>query len=417
MPRTQEAASPPRSNHNQSNSSTAEASKLGFKNNHSTPSSSSPSRHIPTATPSASSLSGFADDRLFPAGGSPRLYKPEASTSAHPWIHDASEGLLPPLLHPSPSDRDDSRSQDLPAFATSTMPLFSSLAAMLSSASEITPQPPPASPDRCFCGEPADEDSIYCSSACGRKDAMQALCAEGDSKSHASGSHYRRVELEENKREKERQRAKAREKRDRQTASARMGTWRFGAGAATDSRSPPSPSPTPSYQSSTSSRRRSRDPSERSDSVNSHVPSLSSDSSSSVVSYADSESSLSSPTSASFIPSTPPQHSHKHFPPSPHSTLCGEIDIYDSYLGTATPIARAQPSPDPSSPFKTFTLGGRSPQFGSEEERDFVEHGIGFGGQQLKARIQSRTPRTHGHQKAKLSFDDVVGIMGNAALM
>ena len=405
MPRTTDAA-PPRSHYDWPESPSAQASASAGGYDHAEPLSfpQPPVRHDLSSTPapSASLPSGaFAEDRLFPDSGSPRLYTPEASTSAQPWTQHST----PWRLSHEPNDAGaHDPDHDPPTLLTElfgkpTMPLFSTLAAMLSPISAYTPQQLPASPDRCFCGAAADEDSIYCGAVCGRKDAMQALCAEGDSKSAASGSHYRRVEIEEAKREKERERAR---ERDKSGATSRMGTWRFGAGAGASPAPSPSPSPTPSFQSSTSSERLSRTPSpraaSRSESTSSHasVPSLSN---SSVASYATSDdSSLSSPTSPHFFPSTPPQS---------HGFL-GAADIYDSYLATPTP--RANASTLPTSPFKKLALG---PQlgYGLEEERDEVASGIGYGGQQLKERVKGRMARGQGHQKGKLSFEDVVGIM------
>lgn len=44
------------------------------------------------------------------------------------------------------------------------------------------------------------------------------------------------------------------------------------------------------------------------------------------------------------------------------------------------------------------------------EERDFVEIGIGFAGEELKERVRRRMPGEE-HRKRKLSFEEMLGLM------
>ncbi|KAM0751836.1 hypothetical protein T439DRAFT_325027 [Meredithblackwellia eburnea MCA 4105] len=455
----------PRSDHDRSDSYSSEASDNLYDYLSTRPSSSSsqqPQLHIQSTPCQHDPASISTVDPSAAASHSPSPYSTtpsdRASSSAFsslPWARQSTSSVEDQLFDQALYDLDaegDDETGPAPfepsivgrTRTKSKMPLFSSFAAMLAPSSTSSNSTPiPASPDMCFCGKPADveEDSIYCSVECGRRDSMSALCGgaeqvasgavEGSSSSThsrssassiASSSHYRRVGIEESRREKERQKEKDRERaRDK----ARLGAWRFGGGGSSSSTSPSiaSPSPTPSYTSTTShssSRRQSRALGPRSESTSSHasVPSLSS----SVASYATSESSLSSSLSSPpspYFPSTPPSSSSAQlFPVSPQPTLCppSNEDIYNNYLGNLTPTL-ASLSP-PASPFKKLSMGAGSSEPGVvglgyilDEESDRVTSGIGWGGHQLKERVKGRMPK--GHQKGKLSFEDVVGIMGS----
>lgn len=116
----------------------------------------------------------------------------------------------------------------------------------------------------CFCGKPADtgEDSIYCSVACGRMDAMSALCAQEEEfaseeeveiargglaaaaggeemvRGGSAGSHYRRVEMAEAKKEAEKAVQEGRE--------AIVGVWRYQKNKPATTAAAASPAPLPS---------------------------------------------------------------------------------------------------------------------------------------------------------------------------
>lgn len=324
------------------------------------------------------------------------------------------------------ADEDDAPSRVPSSAPQPTMPLFTSLAALLAPGASS----PPLSLDHCFCGKLADDDSIYCSVACGRSDAMQALCGDENapkSKRTSSGaSHYRRVGQAEAKREQERQKEKDREK---EQAASRMGAWRFNSSSAVGSTSmKKKPSTSSSHSNLTplpSSLRRRTPPSravspaemERSDSRSttgtghSSVPSLSS---SSVASHSTCDSELPSPSSP-YFPSTPNAAAEclspfLHFDPaSPQPTICATEDIYRTYL-TLTPTAGCASTPN----FARLSLGGEGEDnFGLglgyvTEERDHV--GNGMEGQELKERVKSKMP-ARGHQRQKLSFDDICHIL------
>lgn len=361
-------------------------------------------------------------------------------------------------------------------------PLFSTLAAMVSGGDSSRSSSPyvdsSASGQSCFCGNLAEEDSIYCSVTCGRKDALQALCAgtdneteeeeededstaeilrsttsssySGSGRGSGSGgrpdyqrggrSHYRRVELAE--KERERQREKEREETKAEDVR-RMARWTY---------SKQDHSRTPSSASSTGSapqpppktlRRRSPPPSASSirsmvseSSSNSHmthssVPSLSN---SSVASYAT--------TASSF-------HSHYYPPAAPYFSpstslepLCGQslpVTPQPSALGIShsdsTPKIGKSVSPFPSRYSQddqfyyergedddmeglAYLNGSEEDASGNggrrEEELDRVETELGWIGRKLHDRealavAQGRSPM--GHERGKLSFDDVVGIL------
>ena len=73
----------------------------------------------------------------------------------------SSNPLLPPLF----SDHSP------PSTPHPDLPIFAAFAALRKPSQAPTVE-------TCFCGAASDDDSIYCSVACGRKDAMEALCAD-----------------------------------------------------------------------------------------------------------------------------------------------------------------------------------------------------------------------------------------------
>ncbi|GAA5872592.1 hypothetical protein JCM1840_004848 [Sporobolomyces johnsonii] len=321
--------------------------------------------------------------------------------------------------------------------------------------------------DRCFCGKDAEEDSIYCSRACAQTDALNALCGgssaedgsasdgaslrSGSSGGNTVESHYRRVEREEVRREKERQARAARERAakkrgsDASSTSAkdrqRGGLWRSnvdvssvktssGSSSTTSSLAAPTRLPPPR----TSSRR---------------TPSLSS-SASTCSSAAPSPLTPSFPSDSHLDPSMPFIVEPPERPTTPlgHSPASPEVsDIYAAYL-TATPLAsdklrtptqeRSTPRSGPTLPptdddsptargcdlsavgLRMLQLCGspaRSSGHGEEDEaRDRLESLTttegGWGGREIKERMARKGSTARGHTKGKLSFEDVVGILG-----
>ncbi|KAI5481361.1 hypothetical protein MNV49_004983 [Pseudohyphozyma bogoriensis] len=336
-------------------------------------------------------------------------------------------------LSPNPND-ERPRSSFTP---DPTMPLFSSLAALLASNNDNGPkqqQQPraPASADRCFCGKPADEDSIYCSVACGRRDAMDALCGSEDGASSErpsspeDSSHYRRVRKAEARREQERQRDHEQREKEKK---ARLGAWRFNNTSPSHSSATSATSSASRHPSSASSiskpRRRASPPhiSTRSDSrstngTHSSVPSLST---SSVASYSTCDSELSTPATPTFPPtpgdepSTPPRIKFDPATSTLDDILASE-DMYNSFLAL-TPKGRPR-TPQDRTPTAGeslhpggFGAAGLGLALAVDEERDEVGRlsGIGWQGEQLKERVKGKMARTH--QRQKLSFDDVCVIM------
>lgn len=342
------------------------------------------------------------------------------------------------------------RTPGTPTFSTpkagTTMPLFSSFKSPVASTSTLP---------KCFCGAEADEDSIYCSVVCGRKDAMLALCGPSGSAAAAGGrestvsiigsglreerksrgrvlgtSHYRRVERAEAERE---QAAERLVEASREAEERRVKAWRYersDAGA-------PSPRSSTSSGSHTSISSSRRAPSSlltptssythRSTPSHSSVPSLSSSLSSSHASYSTYSPSP-SPTSPSFPPTpTSPYYSHKEdaILNSPHLTIHPSRDstdeIYNTYLDS-TPtlprqtVIRSRYSTDDGSPSMEEggkSIGQRYRNLAMGEERDRVP-GMGWGGESMKER-GTRGRGGHaghtGHTRGQLSFDDVVRIM------
>ncbi|BGP35520.1 hypothetical protein JCM10296v2_007358 [Rhodotorula toruloides] len=347
----------------------------------------------------------------------------------------------------------------------------------------------PSTPlDRCFCGNEAEEDSIYCGRACAQADALNALCGAGsgagssgveegaassssssDGASLRSGtsggmvesgseSHYRRVEKEAERRAKERERQIRREKKagrklGRSEAAARLEGRAQEEEEERVMRPPPRTTSRPSCE-RTSSR------------TGAGTPSLSS----SISSLASSA--LPSPISPCFpsttaAPNPPfivePTTSCAFEPPlrpctpnPPH--LPNANDIYSSYL-TATPLASdklrtprgtgtpastlvtpratfprtpgAEDDEEDESPTQRCGGGGGAEGVGLRmlelcadddeglEERDQVspdpDEGD-WGARDMRERMWARSgsarSSTYGHTKGKLSFEDVVGILG-----
>lgn len=322
----------------------------------------------------------------------------------------------------------------------------------------------------CFCGAPADteEDSIYCSTACGRADALASLeCGRDElppsssSESLASdlssrgsrdvsaarggsaGSHYRRLEVAEAKKEADRARSEGRE--------ANVGVWRYqkskGVKKATSSSSSASRLPSPPLPSTTTflpptridslrsqpmARGTTHAPSTSTSTTGSSAPSLSSTGSyTSRHSYSSSlDSSIyeASPFSSGYPlsnVSTPimipkfQYDDHETLYDAP-STPPNHFDIYASYLDkspTPTIVSKQQEHHYPDFINAMFSGSCSLDDGDGDEGRDVVEYSTGreggWGGEKLKERVRERNEvagrRTH--QKAKLSFDDVVKLM------
>ncbi|KAJ8291675.1 hypothetical protein OF846_004933 [Rhodotorula toruloides] len=359
----------------------------------------------------------------------------------------------------------------------------------------------PSTPlDRCFCGNEAEEDSIYCGRACAQADALNALCGGGSAagssgvedgagaasssssssdgaslRSGTSGgmaesgseSHYRRVEREAERRAKERERQARREKKagrklGRSEAAARL----EGRAQAEEEeerervvRPPPRTTSRPPCT-RTSSRTGTGTPS-----LSSSVSSLASSAQPSPISPCF-PSTAAAPESPFIIePTSSPSGAFepplRPCTPNPPSSTHLANDIYSSYL-TATPLAsdklrtpRGTGTGTPGStlvtPRATFPRtpgadgdeeeGDESPTQrggGAEgvglrmlelcaddededevEERDQVspdpDEG-GWGAQEMRERMWARSgsarSSAYGHTKGKLSFEDVVGILG-----
>ncbi|GAA6052929.1 hypothetical protein NBRC10513_006930 [Rhodotorula toruloides] len=354
----------------------------------------------------------------------------------------------------------------------------------------------PSTPlDRCFCGNEAEEDSIYCGRACAQADALNALCGGGSGAGSSAGeegaassssssdgaslrsgtsgglpesgseSHYRRVEREAERRAKERERQARREKKagrklGRSEAAARL-EGRAHAEQEEEERVRPPPRTT------------SRPLPERTSSrTGTGTPSLSSSVSSLASSAQPSPISPCFPSTA-VGPSSPfivePTSSSSAFEPPlrpctpnpPH--LPNANDIYSSYL-TATPLASdklrtptqlsrgAGTGSTLVTPRATFprTPGAEDDEEEEEsptqrcgaggaegvglrmlelcaddeeevEERDQVSPNPdegGWGAQEMRERMWARSGSArssasgYGHTKGKLSFEDVVGILG-----
>ena len=89
---------------------------------------------------------------------------------------------------------------------------------------------------------------------------------------------------------------------------------------------------------------------------------------------------------------------------SPGAEMSTE-DIYASYLAS-TPKASDNTR---SQRYSSATELYDAHDFLASEERDRVSSGVDWAGHQLKERFKEKMPKTH--QRQKLSFDDVVGIM------
>ncbi|GAA5982757.1 hypothetical protein JCM11641_007778 [Rhodosporidiobolus odoratus] len=289
-------------------------------------------------------------------------------------------------------------------------------------------------------------------------------------------THYRRVEQEEARKEQERQARLSKDRREAKRNAARssgdsgkkvqgslwrnnvkVASLRVGSGETQQASTSYVPTPGLAPPPRTSSR--------RTPSLTSSVSSLSTGVSSAVPSplspafppnaHATSPFIVEppSPLDASFTPHSPPFRPCTPNPPS-HLAPSDVGDIHAPYL-TATPLANeklrtptqvptsasSSPStltprgrtngttPEDDSPTQrgaSASLVGRSvldmcieydeAELVAAESRDRVTEEGGWGAaQQMHERMQRRAPRSgsaHGHQKGKLSFEDVVGILG-----
>ncbi|GAA6034774.1 hypothetical protein JCM8097_001163 [Rhodosporidiobolus ruineniae] len=341
--------------------------------------------------------------------------------------------------------------------------------------------------ERCFCGKPAEEESIYCSRLCAQTDALTALCggssgAEDSSdgvslRSGSSGggavsgaeSHYRRVEREEARRERERT---ARQHKERQ-AARRRGDFGSGSSAGSGKKVAGSlwrnEADVSSARGSGSSTGRVQPPprtsSRRTPSLTSSLSSLSTGPSSAIPSPLSPAFPRTAHPPSPFIvePPSPTTDSSSSYPtpPSPplrpctpntqlHPTHHEVGDIYASYLA-ATPLAseklRTPTQFGSSSSFSPSTLtpraraglalsvaddsptrrGSSAASVGlrmlelcadDEDGEELEEVADRVGGTEeagwgvMKERMARRGPGAYGHQKGKLSFEDVVGILG-----
>lgn len=218
--------------------------------------------HSSTASASSSASSSVVSPML-PSLPRQQLYQhhytPSNRSSESEYSNSPEEERFETLSIPSPVHHSSSTPPLLPRLRTQTLTTATLPRALLSPRTSSRPNlsPPCESTiELCFCGQPADieedEDAIYCSTACGRKDALSALCGTEEEEeeedkvtkggvvggrsnesiaSIANGSlglgeregkssHYRRVELKETQRAIE----KAKELGIKRTAT---GLWRY----------------------------------------------------------------------------------------------------------------------------------------------------------------------------------------------